>query len=87
MSWKGDNIASQVGRVAIVTGANIGLGYETALALAKNGAEVILACRNVEKADAAKAKIIAATGNEKVHVQVVDLSSLASVKAFAEQFN
>jgi NAD(P)-dependent dehydrogenase (short-subunit alcohol dehydrogenase family) len=86
MSWSINSESSQVGRVVIVTGANSGIGYDTAMALAQQGAEVIMACRNLVNAGAAKSKIIAATNNEKVQVIALDLSSLASVKRFTEDF-
>ena len=55
-NWDLKQIPTQKGKVAIITGANTGLGYETALALAGKEATVILACRNMEKAAKAKAK-------------------------------
>ena len=57
--WTFDSIPDQTGRTAIVTGANTGIGYETALALVRKGATVVLACRDVAKADAAVARIMA----------------------------
>ncbi|KAF2899646.1 hypothetical protein ILUMI_06528 [Ignelater luminosus] len=74
-----------VGKTAIVTGANTGIGYHTALDFAKRGARVILACRNKEKAEKAKHKIIEQTGNSNVTIGVVDFASLASVRAFVRQ--
>ena len=56
-AWTTDDIPDQSGRVAVVTGANSGLGYQVALALAVAGAEVVLACRNVGKAESALASI------------------------------
>ena len=55
--WTANDIPDQTGRVAIVTGANSGIGYETALALAGKGATVIMACRNLDKANAAADQI------------------------------
>src|SRR4029450_13467964 len=76
--WTTENIPDQRGRVAVVTGANTGLGYETAKALAERGASVVLAVRNVEKGEQAAARM---TGD--VTVQALDLTSLDSVRAAA----
>ena len=77
---------SRHGRVAIVTGANVGLGYETALGLAKEDIEVILACRNVHKAQAAQSRIENEYSNAQVQIMKLDVSSLREVKEFAVQF-
>ena len=53
-----NSLPQQTGRTFIVTGANTGLGYETTMMLAKKGAKVIMACRNMSKANAAKANIV-----------------------------
>ena len=76
------------GRVAIVTGANSGIGYETALELASRGAHVVLACRRVEAAETAAAAMRAAVTTHACAVEVLelDLASLASVRAFAGAF-
>ncbi|KAF2354663.1 Short-chain dehydrogenase/reductase SDR [Trinorchestia longiramus] len=71
------------GKLVIVTGASAGIGVETALDMARRGARVIMACRNLEKAQKVADKIIKETGNEKVIVKKLDLASLASVRAFA----
>lgn len=81
-----DTIPSQKGRIAIVTGANSGLGYETALALAKKDMKVILACRNLDKAAAAKQAICQEVPQADVEVMQVDLSKLTSVRSFAKTF-
>ena len=73
-----------LGKTTIVTGANTGIGKETALDFAKRGARVILACRNEEKAKDAARDIIAETGSDKVVVRIVDLASFESVRAFAK---
>lgn len=80
------SIPSQKGRLAIVTGANVGLGYETALALAKKDFEVVLACRNLHKAEKAKANIREIYPEAKVECLEIDLSKLKSVRLFAELF-
>ncbi|KAJ3643173.1 hypothetical protein Zmor_025898 [Zophobas morio] len=76
-----------VGKTAIVTGANCGIGYETAFDFAKRGAKVILACRNISKAQEARRKIIEETHNHKIFVRVVDLASFDSVRGFAKEIN
>jgi len=73
-------------RVAIVTGANIGLGFETALVLADKKFKVILACRNLEKAETAKASILQQVTHAEVEVMQLDLSRLQSVREFAANF-
>jgi NAD(P)-dependent dehydrogenase (short-subunit alcohol dehydrogenase family) len=83
--WSVADIPSQAGRLAIVTGATGGLGYETALALARAGAEVVLASRNEDKGKAALAKIRSAHPAATIVFERLDLSSLASVSAFAER--
>jgi retinol dehydrogenase-11 len=74
-----------VGKTTIVTGANTGIGFETALDFAKRGARVILACRDQKRADDARKKIIRETGNEDVVVKLVDMASFESVRAFAKE--
>jgi NAD(P)-dependent dehydrogenase (short-subunit alcohol dehydrogenase family) len=78
MKWTERDIPDQQGRVAVVTGANAGLGFETARALAEHGATVVLAVRDVEKGKKAAARM---SGN--VTVQELDLTSLESVRAAA----
>jgi NAD(P)-dependent dehydrogenase (short-subunit alcohol dehydrogenase family) len=80
--WTVSDIPSQAGRSAVVTGPG-GLGYETALALARAGAEVILAGRSPERGEAAVKQIKAAVPNAGIHFELLDLASLASVEAFA----
>ena len=81
--WTTGDIPDQSGRVAVVTGANTGLGYHTAAALAQTGAHVVLAVRNLEKGNLALARIVAAYPRADVTLQQLDLSSLASVRAAA----
>lgn len=85
-NWSMNNIPSQKGRIAVVTGANTGLGFETALALAGKEMEVILACRNLVKANSAKAKILASHPNASVNCLEIDLGDLSSVKTFSQSF-
>jgi NAD(P)-dependent dehydrogenase (short-subunit alcohol dehydrogenase family) len=81
--WTTEDVPGQQGRLAVVTGANTGLGFETAQALAARGASVVLAVRNVEKGKQAAARIAAATPGATVTVQELDLSSLDSVRTAA----
>ncbi len=71
------------GRRAIVTGANSGIGFETALGLADLGAEVVLACRSEVRGEAALETIRERTGNRRVSLERLDVSSLTDVRAFA----
>ena len=83
--WTAADIPDQTGRTAVITGANTGLGYETAAALAGRGARVVLAVRNLEKGKQAVARITAATPGAEVELQELDLTSLESVRAAAAQ--
>jgi NAD(P)-dependent dehydrogenase (short-subunit alcohol dehydrogenase family) len=76
----------QSGRVALVTGANSGIGEPTARELARAGAHVVLACRNPDKAEAASARIRAEVPEASLDVVTLDLSDLASVDACATAF-
>ena len=84
-NWTAANIPDQTGRVAVVTGANTGLGYETAAALAARGARVVLAVRNLDKGKAAADLIARRTPGAEVTLQELDLTSLASVEEAAGQ--
>lgn len=83
--WTAADIPDQTGRTAVVTGANTGLGLETAAALAAHGARVVLAVRNLEKGKQAIDRITAATPGADVQLQELDLGSLASVREAAAQ--
>jgi NAD(P)-dependent dehydrogenase (short-subunit alcohol dehydrogenase family) len=83
--WTAFDIPDQTGRVAVITGANTGLGYETAAALAAKGAHVVLAVRNLDKGKKAARGIEQATPGAKVELQELDLTSLDSVRSAAEQ--
>jgi len=83
--WTTADIPDQSGRTAIITGANTGLGYETAAALAARGAHVVLAVRNLEKGKAAADLIATATPGASVAIQELDLTSLESIRAAADQ--
>lgn len=74
------------GRVALVTGANTGIGLVTARELASRGAHVFVACRSLERGQAAVAEIRTATGNAKVEFLALDLGDFASVRACAAVF-
>jgi len=85
--WTTADIPDQTGRTAVITGANTGLGYETASALAAKGAHVVLAVRNIEKGKAAADLITRATPGASVAIQELDLTSLESIRAAADQLN
>jgi NAD(P)-dependent dehydrogenase (short-subunit alcohol dehydrogenase family) len=82
-NWSAADIPNQQGKLALITGATGGLGFETALELARAGAEVILAGRNPAKGAQALRRIRASAPAAKVRFEQVDLASLASVADFA----
>ncbi|WP_299585052.1 oxidoreductase [Mucilaginibacter sp.] len=84
--WTKNNMPGQTGKTALITGANTGIGFETALALYEAGAHVVLACRNFDSAQLALAKIAEQKGTGTLEIALIDLSSLKSVKQFAEAF-
>ena len=85
MSWTAADIPDQTGRVAVVTGANGGLGLETARELARKGAHVVMAVRNMDKAATARADIRSDVPEASLEVHNLDLGSLDSVRAFAAE--
>ena len=81
--WTSDDVPGQHGRLAVVTGANTGLGFETARVLAARGASVVLAVRDTEKGKRAAAAIAVTAPGADVTVQPLDLASLDSIRAAA----
>src|SRR6201997_2051127 len=84
-TWSTADIPNQSGRVAIITGANTGLGFHTAAALADKGAHVVLAVRNLDKGKAAADKIKADSPNAVVALQKLDLTSLEAIREAADE--
>ena len=79
-------MTSQPRKIAIVTGANNGIGYETTIGMADAGWHVVMACRSQEKAEKAKASIMKRLPSASLGVMLVDLGDFASVRAFAGDF-
>ena len=84
--WTAEQIPDQSGRTVVVTGANCGLGLVTARELARAGARVVLACRNLDKGHAAIDEVRAAVPDAQVQLEELDLASLDSVRGCAERF-
>jgi NAD(P)-dependent dehydrogenase (short-subunit alcohol dehydrogenase family) len=84
--WTVKDMPEQSGKVAIVTGANSGIGYEEARALAAKGAQVVMACRNQEKGAAAFQQICEEHPDAMVDLMQLDLADLTSVRQFADRF-
>lgn len=74
------------GKTVIVTGSNTGIGKETALQLATRGAKVILACRDLERANDTRLEIIRKTNNADVYVYELDLGSFPSIRRFVKRY-
>ena len=86
MKWTRENMPTQQGKRVVITGANSGLGFFTSLAFAQKGARVIMACRNLEKGELARQKILEFNPEVEPELWELDLSSLSSVKAFAQLY-
>ncbi|MEP7019120.1 MAG: oxidoreductase [Pseudonocardiales bacterium] len=84
MKWTEDRLPSVTGRIAVITGANSGIGWFTARELVRHGMRVILACRDVPRGEQAATKIRSAVGNADVDVAELNLASMKSVQKFAE---
>jgi len=84
--WTVENIPNMTGKVVIITGANSGMGFEASKALSRNGAKVILACRNKQKAIVALAELKKEVSEAKAEIMILDLSSQKSIVAFAKTF-
>jgi len=86
-NWTAENIPDQSEKVVIVTGSSSGIGFEAARVLANKNAKVIIAVRNLEKGENAKAKIISKNSKADVLVMKIDLADLSSIKNFADEIN
>ena len=85
VAWSESDIPDQGGRVAVVTGANSGIGFETARALAAKGARVVMACRSPERGADAEQRLRAAVPAADARFLRLDLGSLASIEAFSKE--
>jgi NAD(P)-dependent dehydrogenase (short-subunit alcohol dehydrogenase family) len=83
--WTAADVPGQSGRIAVVTGANSGIGFEAAAVLARRGAHTVLACRDAGKAEDAAARLSAVVPEASVSVVRLDLASLESIRAAADQ--
>lgn len=84
--WTANRIPSQSGRRVLITGANSGIGFETALELARRGAEIILPARTLAKANDAVSRIVQVCPGSAITPAVLDLASQASVQEFGAWF-
>jgi NAD(P)-dependent dehydrogenase (short-subunit alcohol dehydrogenase family) len=84
--WTVQRIPSQTGKTALVTSANSGIGYQAALELARHGAQVLLACRNAAKGQAALERLKREAPGAAAELVEVDMASLASIRSFATAF-
>ncbi|MFZ6051347.1 oxidoreductase [Halocola ammonii] len=86
-SWNWKEAPLQTGKIAVVTGANTGLGFEATKALAEKGAKVIMACRNMDKAKAAQRELLLENQGLLLEPMELDLADFESVRGFAKNFS
>ncbi|MFI6107609.1 oxidoreductase [Streptomyces sp. NPDC051310] len=86
-SWTPDSIPDQTGRLAVVTGANSGIGQITAETLARRGAHVVMACRSHRRGQAALERLLARAPGARAEVRLLDLADFASIHAFADDWD
>ncbi len=84
--WTQNDIPDLTGKVVVITGANSGLGLESTKAMAAKGATIVMACRNLSKAEKAKAEVLQKVPNARLDLMQLDNASLESVHAFAAAF-
>ncbi|WKD48958.1 oxidoreductase [Microbulbifer spongiae] len=87
MSWSLSDMPDMSGKEVIVTGGNVGLGFKSSLEMARKGASVTIACRSEVKGKIAVDRILKTVGEGNVQVLPLDLTDLASIKAFSEEFS
>ena len=87
MNWSITSIPNQEGRIAFITGANSGLGFETAKALLQKGCIVILGCRSINKAEKAREDLHKKTNSKNIELLEIDLSDLRSVEKAGDQIS
>jgi NAD(P)-dependent dehydrogenase (short-subunit alcohol dehydrogenase family) len=85
-NWTQEDIPDLTGKVVVVTGANSGLGFESTKELAKHGATIVMAVRNMEKGEKARADILNKVPGARLDLMKLDNSNLNAVRAFAEEF-
>lgn len=85
--WTTKDIPDQSGRVVVITGANSGVGYESAVALAAKGAHVVMASRSMDKLETARRDLLQRVPKAQIDVMQLDLGNLDSVRKFADNFN
>jgi len=85
-SWNIEKIESLRGKNIIVTGANAGLGFASAMAIAGKGANLVMACRSKERAENAKKEILEKHPNAKVDIMLIDLGNLSSIESFVKEY-
>uniref|UniRef100_A0A1L8E4K0 Putative dehydrogenase with different specificities related to short-chain alcohol dehydrogenase n=1 Tax=Nyssomyia neivai TaxID=330878 RepID=A0A1L8E4K0_9DIPT len=83
--FKKDHIKME-GKVVLITGANTGIGKESAIDLARRGAKIYMGCRDIKRGEDARLEVIEKSGNTNIHFRQLDLASMSSIRTFAANF-